>query len=124
MQGTRFTVGVHLHGTLGANATGVIQLPCPASLVEVSASASNASDATLMLGTVADTDGYTAAFAIGQSNVPVVKNPAAFTGALVTAGYGALHLADNTVILWTLDYDGNGGTAAQHVDILFTFTEG
>ena len=78
MDGMRFTVAIHLHGTLSANATGVFQLPCPASLVEVSAVATNDSDATLQIGTSADADGIVTAAVIGDSSTPVVFAPASF----------------------------------------------
>ncbi|MCZ7568966.1 MAG: hypothetical protein M5U01_10320 [Ardenticatenaceae bacterium] len=127
MTGMRFTVAVHLHGTLAANAQGAFQLPCPATLLEVSAVASNDSAATLQLGTSADADGLMTAKAIGDSSTPVVftrgRSGNYFDGALVDENqYPALD--DDTIVTWVLDYDGAGGTAAQHVDILFTFLEG
>lgn len=123
MQGLRITVPVHLAGTLSANQQGVIQLPCPATLIEVSACASNDNDATLQLGTSADADGIMTAAAIGDSSTPAVFNAADFDGALADAA-NPLHLADDTIVTWLLDYDGSSGTAAQNVDILFTFLEG
>jgi len=123
MDGMRILVPVHLHGTLAANAQGVFQLPCGATLVEVSAVGSNANDATLQVGTSVDADGVMTAVAIGDSSVPVVKNAADFDGALCdqVSGY---HAANDTIIAWVLDFDGAAGTAAQNVDILFTFLEG
>lgn len=123
MDGMRFTVPIHLHGTLAANAQGVFQLPCAASLVEVSAAASNDSDATLQVGTSADADGLVTATAIGDSSVPVIFAPADFDGALADQASPA-HLADNTIVAWVLDFDGSSGTAGQNVTILFTFLEG
>jgi len=123
MDGMRILVPVHLHGTLAANAQGAFQLPCGATLVEVSAVASNDSDATLLVGTSADADGVMTAAVIGDSSVPVVKNAAGFDGALCDQVSGP-HLADGTIITWLLDFDGAAGTAAQNVGILFTFLEG
>lgn len=123
MDGMRFTVLVHLHGTLAANAEGRFQLPCPASLVEVSAVGSNANDATLVVGTSGDVDGILTAFAIGDSGTPVVKAFGDFDGALAD-GVSPTHLADNTIVDWDLDFDGSSGTAAANVSILFTFLEG
>lgn len=123
MDGMRFVVPVHLHGTLAANAQGTFQLPCAATLVEISACASNDSDATLQVGTSADADGIMTAVAIGDSGTPAVKNASAFDGALADAT-NPLHLADNTIVSWVLDYDGSSGTAGQNVTILFTFLEG
>lgn len=119
-QGNRFTVHVHLHGTLAANAQGAFRVPCACSLVEASACAGNDSDATLIVGTAADDNGFCTAQTIGDGATPKVLS---FDGALVTPGTPP-HLADNTVFSWGLDFDGAGGTAAAHVSILFTFTEG
>lgn len=119
MQGNRFTVSVHLHGTLAANAQGRFIMPCQATLVEVSAVASNNSDATLAVGTSADEDGYSVAATIGDSGTPKV---ATLGGALVTSGT-PVNVPNDTIIDWDLDFDGAGGTAAQNVTILFTFEE-
>lgn len=123
MQGMRFVVPVHLHGTLSANAQGAFRLPCAATLAEVSACASNDSDATLQLGTSADADGVMTAAAIGDSSTPVTFDADDFDGALAD-GENPLHLADDTIVTWLLDYDGASGTAGQNVDIVFTFLEG
>ncbi len=123
MDGMRFVVSVHLHGTLAANAQGAFSLPCGATLVEVSAVGSNANDATLQVGTSADADGVMTAAAIGDSSVPVVKNAAGFNGALCDQVSGP-HFADGTIMAWLLDFDGAAGTAAQNVGLLFTFLEG
>jgi len=119
----RFTVLVHLHGTLAANAQGAFALPCGSTLVEVSAVGSNANDATLQVGTSADADGVMTAAAIGDSSVPGVKNAADFDGALCDQVAGP-HFAAGTVVTWLLDFDGAAGTAAQDVDLLFVFLEG
>lgn len=123
MQGMRMVVPVHLHGTLSANAQGAFQLPCGATLVEVSACASNDSDATLAVGTSADADGALTAQAIGDASVPAVFGRGDFDGALVGENQYPEFVA-GTVITWLLDYDGSSGTAGQNVTILFTFLEG
>jgi hypothetical protein len=123
MQGNRFCVSVHLHGTLAANAQGYFQLPCAATLQEVSAAATNNSDATLQLGTSADLDGIMTAAAIGDSGTPVLFDTDNFNGALADA-VNPLHLADNTIVYWLLDFDGSSGTAGQNVSLVFTFLEG
>jgi hypothetical protein len=123
MDGMRFCVSVHLHGTLAANAGGRFVLPCGASLVEVSAGSLNAGSATLKVGAGDDDDGILTDYAIGASGVPDRKRRSDFDGALAD-GVSPLHLAAGTVVHWTLDYDGDGGTAAQNVSLLFTFLEG
>jgi hypothetical protein len=125
MDGQKFAVAVHLHGTLAANAQGAFALPCGATLVEVSACQSNDADATLKVGVGGaspDDDGILGAFAIGDSSAPVVKDRGDFGGVLVS---GQLwHGERGTILTWLLDFDGSSGTAAANVDILFTFIEG
>ncbi len=123
MDGMRFPVSVHLHGTLAANAQGAFALPSGMTLLAVSACGGNANDATLKIGTSDDDDGIRTATAIGDSSTPAVWDKGDFDGALVGSGQ-LWHGAAGTVFTWALDYDGAGGTAAQHVDILFTFVEG
>jgi hypothetical protein len=122
MDGLRFPIKEHYHGTLAANGVGAFALPCGATLVEVSATASNDSDATLQIGTSADADGIMAAKAIGDTSTPVVFTKADFAGAL--ALNQPYHMAKGTIFTYVLDFDGAGGTAAQNVDLLFTFIEG
>lgn len=123
MDGFRYPVTIHLHGTLAANAQGYFQVPAGMSLVEVSAVATNDSDATLQLGTSADTDGIMTAATIGDSGTPAIKGPSDFDGALAD-GVSPYHLADDTIFYWLLDYDGSTGTAGQNVTLVFTFLEG
>jgi len=124
MIGTRIPITIHLHGTLAANAVGTFRLSCPATLIHVSAVASNNSDATLKIGTSADDDGILVAVAIGDSATPTVFDRGDFDGALISPAGECYHGAETTVYSWTLDYDGASGTAAQNVEIIFTFTEG
>lgn len=125
MQGNHFVHSYHIPGTLAANITITFTVPAGCSLEHVSAVASNNSDATLMLGTSADADGYKAAAVIGDSGTPVEWGLANFDGALLTnAGKEFPHLADGTIFVATLDFDGAAGTAAQNVTLVFTFSEG
>ena len=123
MDGFRFTVHVHLPGTLSANQQGAFQLPCGATLTEVSACGSNVNSATLQVGTSADADGILTAQAIGDSSVPIVWDRGDFNGALVESNQFPA-LDDDTIVTWVLDFDGASGTAAANVSILFTFLEG
>ena len=61
MDGLRFPVTIHLHGTLSANAQGSFPLPIGMTLESVAAVASNDSAATLQLGAGDDADGIMAA---------------------------------------------------------------
>lgn len=126
MTGLMFPVLVHLHGTLAANATGVVYVPLQgATLVSVTVCGSNENDAKLTVGTSDDADGILKAGAAGESSVPAVFDASKFDGALADPNkLSAPHLAKGTVLTWTLDFDGAGGTAAADVDIQFTFLEG
>ena len=121
----KFSQAFHIPGTLAANLNIRFTVPSPCSLVHVSAVASNDSDATMALGTSADTDGFLAACVIGDSNTPVEKERADFDGALLSdAGKQNPRLADGDIFVITIDYDGSSGTAAQNVTLVLTFTEG
>ena len=118
-----FQTAFHIPGTLAANINIRWYAPFDCQLVHVQAVGSNANDAELTVGTSADANGYIEAFAIGDSNTPVEKEALTdFDGALAGSQYP--HITDGTIIVLTLDYDGDGGTAAQNVTIVLTFTEG
>ena len=118
-----FQTAFHIPGTLAADAAIKWVAPFNCQLVHVQAVATNDSDATLTVGTSVDADGYLAEFTIGDSSVPTEKEGRAnFDGALADSQYP--HITDGTIIVLTLDYDGDSGTAAQNVTIVLTFTEG
>ena len=118
-----FQTAFHIPGTLAADVNIRWTAPFACQLIHVGAVGSNANDAELTVGTSADTDGYIAAFAIGDSNTPVEKEALTeFAGALADSQYP--HIADGTILVLTLDHDGDGGTAAADVTIVLTFTEG
>lgn len=106
-------------GTLAANRTCRWKAPFDCHIKQIDAVASNDSDATLKVGTTADDDKFLAAYAIGDSEVPVTKTVSNF---LSTGETGKLSKGD--VLLLTIDFDGSSGTAGQMVDIGITLTEG
>ena len=113
-----FTYIFHIPGTLTANVQPIVSIPFDCSLIHVSAVGSNANDATLKIGSAVDDDAYLSAFAIGDSNNPVVKRRADF----VDSQYP--HILAGTNLWVTLDYDGAAGSAAQNVTIGLTFSKG
>ena len=126
MQGNKRTVAFHIPGTLAANLNIRWTADSDMTLRHISAVASNDSDATLAVGTSADTDGFLAACVIGDSGTPVQKEGALsgdFDGALVSSN-AFPRVSDGDVLVLTLDYDGSSGTAAQDVTIVLTFDEG
>ncbi len=118
MQGDHFTITIHVPGTLAANITPVFTLPFHCSLVHVSAVATNASNATIKIGTTSDDDAYLTAADVGDSSVPAEFVAANFVG---TADP---HIVDGTVMLVTVDFDGSAGTAAANLTVVLTFSEG
>ena len=118
-----FQVAFHVPGTLAANLNIRWTAPFNCQLIHVSAVGSNANDGELTVGTSADANGYIEAFAIGDSNTPVEKEALTdFDGALADSQYP--HIADGTILVLTLDYDGAAGTATDDFTIVLTFTEG
>jgi hypothetical protein len=115
----------HVPGTLAANVNIRFTAPCNCTLLHVSAVASNNSDATLIIGDSTDTDEYLTSSTIGDSGTPVE-----FDGDDFVDTDGNTHnryyprIADGTVVVVTLDYDGASGTAAQDVTLVLTFAEG
>lgn len=116
MQGQKWCVLFHFHGALAADAQGRIIMPHQATLIEVSAVASNDSGALLIVGTSADDNGYCVSQEIGDAGAPAVMTQ---TGALITTA-GATNVPNDTIVTWNLDFNG-AGAAAEDVDILFTF---
>ena len=118
MLGNHFVVNVVYDGTLAANKVFYWKAPFRCSLAHVSAVTSNNSDATLKIGTSADDDSALVATAIGDSGTPAVFDLDNFVGGV----YPQFEAA--TIIVFTLDFDGAAGTAAQNVNIVATFSEG
>ena len=121
----KFTHAFHVPGTLSANLNIRFTVPSDCCLVHVSAVGSNANDGLLTLGTSADTDGWLASCAIGDSNTPVEKAIANFDGALLSdAGNEPPRAVDGTIVVAILDYDGAAGTATDDFTLVLTFVEG
>lgn len=119
----KFSHAFHIPGTLSANLNIIFTVPSDCTLVHVSAVASNDSDATLIVGTTTDDDGYITAAVIGDSEVPAeFEDLTDFDGALADSQYP--HIADGDIVQVILDYDGSSGTAANDVTIVLTFVEG
>ena len=91
MDGMRFVVPLHGHGTLAADMIMHYKLPCGATLVQVDAVATTAAVGTAKIGTDADDDGYLPAFTFGASNVPTVADGGLHGGA--EPGHGGVSTA-------------------------------
>lgn len=113
-----FTISYYIPGTLAANHVLEFVAPFDCQLVHAQAHQSNDGSATLKIGTSSDDDAYLAEAAIGDSNAPAEWDRDNFVGTQFP------HIADGTVVVLTLDYDGASGTAAQNAQILLTLCEG
>jgi hypothetical protein len=119
MQGHRFIQTIHIPGTLAADINVRWKLPFDCRLKHISAVASNNSDATLAVGDSGDIDAILAASAIGDGNTPAQFDAGDWAAANPTAALGK-----GDVLVYTLDFDGDSGTAAQNVTVVATFLEG
>lgn len=113
-----FHQSYHIPGTLAANVTPLFKAPADMTLLSVSAVASNDSAATLAIGLASAATSFMAAKEIGDSNVPVEFGRADFVG----GQYPRIRKGD--LVLFTLDFDGASGTAAQNVTLVATFAAG
>ena len=121
----KFAHAFHIPGTLTADLNIRFTVPSGCTLVHVSFGNSAASDATIDIGTSADTDGYLDGGDVGDSNVPAEFDKDDFNGALLSdAGREYPHLVDGTIMVVIVDFDGAGGTAAANLTIVLTFVEG
>lgn len=102
----------YIGGTLAGNHTIADEFPFPVTLRWAKASQSNDGSATLV---AADEDGNNiiTAAAIGDSADMAELTPNATA---LAAGYD--QVAQDKRIIWTLDYDGASGTAADDVNFL------
>lgn len=119
MQGKRNSLCWHIPGTLTANIDIRFTAAFDFTIKEISAVASNDSDATLAVGISTDTDSVLVATTIGDSQVPSVKTRSNWA---TTNPNGIIN--NDEVVVLTLDFDGAAGTAAQNVTIVMTILEG
>ena len=120
-----FQVAFHVPGTLSADLSIKWTAPFDCQLIHVSAVGSNANDGLLTIGDSADADEYLTSSSIGDSGTPAEFDHDDFvdsSGDTHTRYYP--HIADGTIIVVTLDYDGDSGTATDDFTIVLTFTEG
>lgn len=118
MDGLRFVVAWHFHGTLSANPVIRYKLPCNATLVQVDTNGTANVTPSLKIGTAEDDDGYIKAHTPGANATAVTKDRGDFDGAL-NADTECPHIAKGTVLLLTYTH-----ASASDVDIALTFLEG
>ena len=120
-----FQQAYHVPGTLSANLSIKFTAPFDCTLLHVSAVGSNANNGLLIIGDSSDDDEYLTSSSIGDSGTP-----AEFDGDNFVDTSGNTHaryyprIADGTVVVIALDYDGAGGTATADFTLVLTFAEG
>ncbi len=119
MQGNLFTISYHTAGAAAANHKFIFTLPCPATLIGVSASGSNANNGILDIGPSTDTDGAVSNMDVGDSDTPN-----SYDSKEDFEGDEYHHFAGGTIIEALLDYDGAGGTAVADFTLVLFFMEG
>lgn len=113
-----FTISFYIPGTLAADHVLEWKVPFDCQLEHVLVGNSAATDGTLMLGASTDTDLYMAAKDIGDSDVPAEYDRDDF----INSQYP--HIADGTIIVATIDYNGAAGTATANLVVVLTFSKG
>ena len=103
----------YIPGTLSANHSVGYEFPFPTRLEAIKVWASNDSDATLAVADPSVT--LVTATTIGDSGDPKTINP---------DGAEVAQTAQDTKVTLTLDFDGDGGTAAQNVEIIVILKTG
>ena len=122
MDGMRFVVSWHVHGTLSADAVFRYKLPCDATLVRVDTCGTANVTSALKIGTLlptSDDDGIIKSFTPGANATFVTKDRGDFDGALNPDTAECPHLAKDTVLLLTFTH-----ASASDVDVYLTFLEG
>lgn len=114
-----FLFPIHIPGTLSANIVVRWKSPMDCTLQHVSAVATNDSDALLKIGTSADDDIFLQNTAIGDSGVPVELSAPDSFRYLATP-----RIRKGDIVVFTVDFDGAAGTAAQNVTVVAAFEEG
>ena len=109
----------YLDAALAANQTYRFKLPFPVTLVGVNAAAANTTSFILDIGTAADDDAYLDGKTVtGAASTTTSYGQADF----VNAEYP--HIAANTEVVVTVDYDGGAGGDAADVSITLILAEG
>ena len=122
MDGMRFVVTWHVHGTLSADAIFRYKMPCDATLVRVDTCGTANVTSALKIGTLlptSDDDGYVKSFAPGANATFVTKDRGDFDGALNSDTAECPHIAKDTVLLLTFTH-----ASGSDVDVALTFLEG
>ena len=115
----KFLMTIVIPGTLAAPVDFKTTIPSPCTIQHLSMVQSNAGAGRIKIGTSADDDAYLAYTTAGISGTPVVLSA-------LSDWIGSVrpHLSKDEVFAVYVDHDGDGGTAADDLTMVLTFTEG
>ena len=113
MQERLFVMNWIFENALGENKVFYAEFPFPVRLEAIKAWSSNDSDATLTVADPAVT--MVTATTVGDSGDPKTISP---------DGDEEAQVAKDTLITFTVDYDGDGGTGAQDLEVIAFFKSG
>lgn len=107
-------ITIHVPGSLAANLVATVTADRNWKITHVSACASNDSDALIKIGNDANDDAYLESAVIGDSGVPVEFDRDDF----VDEQFPTHEKGD--VLIVNVDFDGDGGTAADDFSLVIT----
>ncbi len=119
MQGNLFVMGIEMDATLTGDIVRRFSLPIGATLIGANAGCDNTTSFILDVGTAADADAYIDGVTITGAAATTTDIAAS---ALVDGA--PMHIAANTEIVITIDYDGGAGGDAAGVNVDLFFREG
>jgi len=115
----KFQQTIVVPGTLSAAVQYVSTIPSPCTIQHVSMSQSNAGNARVKIGNSDNDDCY-----LEYTNLGVSGTPVELSALADWIGSARPHLSKDEILKIYIDHDGDGGTAADDLTMVITFTEG
>lgn len=115
----KFTQTIVIPGTLAAPVQYVATVPSPCTIQHISMVQSNAGNARVKIGNSDNDDAY-----LEYTNLGVSGTPVELSALADWIGSARPHLSKAEILQIYIDHDGDGGTAADDVTMIITFTEG
>lgn len=119
MDGMRFVVAWHIHGTLSGDATLRYKMPCDATLVRVDTCGTADVHSSFTLGSSSNADAYIKASTPGHNATFVTHDRGDFDGDSGHDTAECPHIAKDTVLVVAFTH-----ASASDVDFCMTFLEG
>ena len=115
----KFVMTIVIPGTLAAPVDFKTTIPSPCTIQHLSMVQSNSGNGRIKVGNSDDDNAYLEYTEAGQSGTPVE-----LTALSDWIGSVRPHLSKDEIFTVYVDHDGDGGTAADDLTIVITFTEG